>query len=108
MDQSCPVDHPDQAWLAPIAGYAYLILLGIFATLMSSVYPSRAMLMVFDLLQLLGFLVFLVFGYTKSIQCLIGKGNVKHGIVGLIVNTLSVLFFALLIILRLGVFAAAR
>ncbi len=101
MGQSCPVDRPHQAWLAPIAGYAYLILLGFLATLMTSDDSSLAMLMVFDILQLLGFLAFLVFGYTKSIQCLIGKGNVKHGIAGLIVNTLSALFFALLIIILL-------
>jgi hypothetical protein len=76
-------------------------MLGIFATLMPATDDSRAKLLVFDLLQLLGFLAFLVFGYTKSIQCLIGKGSVKHGIAGLIVNTLSVPYFALLVVILL-------
>lgn len=76
-----------------------MIVLGILATLIPSEDTSRAILMVFDILQLIGFMAFLVFGYTKSIQCLNGKGNVKHGIAGLIVNTLSSLYFALLTII---------
>ncbi len=102
IDKASPIDAPHLAWHAPLAGFLYLLLLGIIASLISSDDTSRTTLLIIDLIQLLGFLGFLVFGYIKSIHCLTSKGNIRHGIAGLILNSLSAIFLALLILLSVA------
>ncbi len=78
------------------------MLLGALASQISSADTSRSIFLIFDLIQLLGFMGFIVFGYTKSIHCLTSKGNITHGLAGLILNTLSAIYLTLLVLLLIA------
>ena len=93
------IERPYHAWLAPIAGYAAAVILNIMMNLtLGKEEPSRVYMLIMGLVPLSGWLAFHVFGYVRSVQCLINKRSPKHGIAGLIVNTLSVAFMVLVFI----------
>ncbi len=104
------VPYPYHAWLAPLAGYAAAVILniGMTMTIGGEQQQSRILLLIAGLVPLCGWLACHVLGYVKSIQCLIGKRHLAHGIVGLIVNTLSVIFMVLMIIALLVALNTAR
>lgn len=87
-DNRGSIKSPHHAWLAPIAGIGAAFLIRVFAPPENSVsVESNAKLI--QALPGLAFIVCIVFGIFKSIQCLVGKRALWHGFGGLLVNGIA-------------------
>ena len=94
------VERAYYAWLSPLAGWGAALVVNVLMSVLlnQQTQEDRVVKIVLGLLPTLALLAFHVFGYIKSVQCLIGFRRGGHGIAGLAANTLSLVLLALVVV----------
>lgn len=96
--KSSSIRSPHHAWLAPIFGIGASVLIMAFTSQTREASGSK----VVEMLPGLVFIVFLLFGLFKSVQCLFGFRRVGHGIAGLLINGVGLMLVALMIFVAIS------